>query len=327
MNIKLIQKLLILSMFILFNPTFNAHANQTVERGPGDIMLSPQEIEELQAMEQLVEQERSKMNPQQRAEFDSTVAELTKELEKMKPEELEAFISQVIFGQEPGDAHEAPEYSHPVPQPMAIETPAIIEEKTAVDDTFQKKQEELLAIIDSIISTSNKIISKISGASDFDSHVKQWIKQWNEQKKIKGWKASDTWLALKKQIEDCSQKLGKVKEYDAQGSSYLYLNQIINDPELFKNLRSLDTAIKAHEAKIEFDPLDLEAISPESKLALLGIINDFSQAFQAHNLLNALNSILQSQSADIEKEYNSQDKTECNNAMTEYKSVKKEEKK
>lgn len=268
-------------------------------RGPGDVMLSQQELEELQAMEQLVEQERAKMTPAQRAEFDNTVAELTKELEKMQPEELDAFISQVIFGQDPNASpteQPMPNQQY-VPQPTMVHT-EMQEEKTPSVDTQAQKREEVLAAINAILSTSRSFLDKINTAPAFGPTLKKWV----DQKKIKNWKSSYSWETIKVQIEDLMNKLEEIKKQDDKTNQYIYLDQVIHDADLCNNLNKFSALLKEHEQTVEIDPLGYDAITKESKQALMAVINEYLEMFTVHNIVVALKNIIESHEFDGESQ-------------------------
>jgi len=306
MNKNLLSSLMI--FLCLITNINNAHsANQPPAyapaagpeaRGPGDIMLSPKEMEELQAMEQLVEQERAKMDPHQRAEFDNTVAELTRELEKMQPEELDAFISQVIFGQDPNAVPgEEPTPQYPqAPQPaMTCDVP---QESSPIVDETNQKQDELLTAINGIIASSKSFLEKINTAPATEWNTT--LKKWADQKKIKHWKATSSWDAIKKQIEALIKKLDTIKAKDDKTHEYIYLNDILQDTDLFNTLCKFHKVLQENEHTVEIDPVGFESISKESKQSLMAIINGYLETFGVHNLLVALENILTAHKASEE---------------------------
>ena len=174
---KITRTLLItLLMFVPCAHISVAHAMGQPPAGQfGPDMLSP---EDLQAMEKAVEDQRAKMSPEERAQFDNDVEQLTKELEAMKPEELESFMNTVLFGQPAPE--EFPQEIAPAPTPT---TPVVAPKpEPAKPQKPRKKQDEALSRIDGIIRYTNSFLNKMA-IVEFGSPNK--IKKWAEQGKIK----------------------------------------------------------------------------------------------------------------------------------------------
>lgn len=316
----------LISSFSFINHLYAQVAPAMQPARPGEVMLSPQELEELQAMEQLVEAERSKMSPAQRADFDSTVSELTKELEKMKPEELDAFISQVIFGQEgppmrPGEMPPMP--GMPQPTVAAPEIKPVVEE--IKKPTPSKKREDALNIINAIINYTNSFLTKISIMPEFAGKLKKWA----EQGKVKDWKPNYTWDSeikesaekpevIKKHIEGLVQKLSKIKEQDKKTKEYKYLDAFAENEALINNLGKLRDTLQTQEPEVEIEDFGLEPVSKESRKAIRLIISAYLEAFFTLAIPAEIEKVFES-FEPLAKQYREQEETRSKQAIEESK--------
>jgi len=277
MNHKKILKTLLLSFLtILFPCTMNT--SQMYGPPSGQMMpMGPESLtpEDLQAMELAVEQERAKMTPEERAQFDSDVDQLTKELEAMKPEELDAFMNTVLFGQP--QQPPMPEEIQPVAPEIKVEAP---KPEPVKPKKPLKKQDEALNTIDGIINSTNSFLHKIARYIDFVGKLKKW----SEQGKIPGWKPTYTWDGIKKEIESLLHTLNKMKDKDTKTNEYKYLSDLIDNESLYNNLNKLNDSLANLEPNIEVDEFEVDefkAVTKESREFIRKVLAQYLEALYA----------------------------------------------
>jgi len=239
--------------------------------------------EDLQAMERAVEEERAKMTDEQRAQFDNDVQQLTQELEQLSPEELEAFMNQVLFEQP------TTEYVPPVAPPVENENLVVAPKPEPVKPQKpRKKQDEALDRIESIIKHTNSFMHKIARYIDFVGKLKKW----SDQGKIKGWKQNFTWESIKKQLEDLVHKLTIMKDKDPKTGDYKYLNDLIENEALYNNLGQLNDSLVSLEPQVEVDDFGIEPVTKESRDAIRKILGHYIEALFSLSLPADLDNII-----------------------------------
>ncbi|MCX5922022.1 MAG: hypothetical protein NTX86_01710 [Candidatus Dependentiae bacterium] len=242
-------------------------------------------VEDLQAMEQAVEMERAKMTPAERAQFDNDVAQLTKELEQMKPEDLEMFIDQVLFGQ-PAPEQPMPEVT-PVAQPVTATEAPKAAPRVEVSQKMLSKQEEALQKIDGIIKNTESFLNKVAIMVEFPGKIKKWA----EQGTITGWRPNYMWdtdetnakkakenISIKKQLEELVQKLSTLKEKDPKTKNYKHLSALIDDESLYNNLGKLYSSLVKLEPQVEVYEFGLEQVSKEVRKIMRKILSEYIEA-------------------------------------------------
>ncbi|MDR3550542.1 MAG: hypothetical protein P4L31_03955 [Candidatus Babeliales bacterium] len=281
---KKITRTIALSLIMLWS--FTAFYIPTIIAAPqqpmamGDQMLTP---EDLQAMERAVEEERAKMSPEERAAFDNDVEQLTKELEAMKPEELEAFMNQVLFGQPEQAPQEEPVVVTP---PTPVQAPKVVE--PAKPQKPLKKQDEALARIDGIINRTTSFLNKIARYIEFTGKLRKW----SEQGKITGWKPDYTWDSIKKQIEDLLNKLTIIKDKDPKTNDYKYLNDLIDDESLYNNLGKFKDSLSKLEPDIEIDDFGIEPVSRQVRYVIRKVLAEYIEALTVLNINSDLDKLI-----------------------------------
>lgn len=271
-----IKKMSLIGLFILVPcmmlPQMPMSTKPGQEMGAPGGMPMPS-MEELEAMERAVEAERAKMSPEERAQFDKDVAQLTKELEQMKPEELETFIEQVLFGQpQPGEQAPIEEPTKPMMEQPVTE-PQPIEPVKPIVQKPRKKIDEALARVNDIIALTNSFLTKVGIIIEFPGKVQKWA----EQGKIRGWKPGYTWELLKKRLDALVQKLFTIKAQD-KSNNYKYLNDVIEDEALYSNLGKLHTTLKELEPQVDVDDFGGEPVSPEVRDVIRKLMGSYIEA-------------------------------------------------
>lgn len=324
MNNKKISPIFLIVSLFFSSQTILVHAmspmpNQQMPTGPGGQPLS---LEDLQAMEQFVEAERAKMTDEQRAQFDQDVVQLTKEFEKMQqenPEQFNTFIDQMLFGQ---PTEEAPA---PMPEALPQEAPAPIPtpEESSKAQVDREKQDEALKRINAIIKHTNSFLNKTAVMVEFPGKLKKWA----EQGKIRGWIPGYTWesiknnVGIKEQIEKMLQKLNALKEQDRATKTYKYLDAVITNEALYKNLGTLERKLKELEPQVEIDEFGLEPATKEVRAIMRSILGEYVNALFALAITQDIDSVIAAFEPTAKK-YRDEEETSSKKAIEDSKRVR-----
>lgn len=302
------------------------HATNPMQQMPGAPITGQQlSLEDLQAMEQLVENERLKMTDEQRAQFDRDVLQLTKEFEKWQqenPEEFAQFTNQLLSGELPME--QIPEQpTTPVQQPEETPAPVQQAEEPVKTQEDKEKQEAAIKRINSIIARTQSFLLKTGVMAEFPGKIKKWA----EQGKIRGWIPSYTWesvkdsVGVKEQIEKLIQSLNAIKEQDRATKTYKYLDAVIAHEDLYKNLGTLEKKLKELEPQVEIDEHGIEPVSKEVRAIMRSILGEYVNALFVLNIPQDIDSVIKSFEATAKK-YREEEDEITKKALTESKKIR-----
>ena len=239
---------------------------------PAKLSSNQEEVQDLEKLEKDL-QETSKaideyvatLSPEEQAEFNTAVEEVTEMIESMSEEEFSQFLGET-FGEEP-----------PLEEPIEKEVMEIEEEIFTPEPTLTKKEKEkqaqVISLIDTIITHTNSFIVKIASSPDLPIKIEHWGKEGT----IKKWPTTLKWADFKLQLESLSQKLYRMKDIDPQTKKYKYVGDLIKDEALYNNLLQLKIQVTKYEPDIEIPEFGLEKLSVESKQATQKITSTYTE--------------------------------------------------
>lgn len=262
------------------------HAQPTAE----EMQFEQGLMEASQAIDEYV----STLSPEEQAEFNSAVEEVSEMIEGMSEEEFSQFLSEMIAAEEKDE--------EAVLTPEEILTPPVwkeipVEEEPVVTPEQQRKIDNTLAMIDGITKEINLFITKVQSSPDLPGKIERWGKKG----KIKEWPDKLTWADFKKQLENFVQKLYKVKEQDPKTKEYKYAGDLLEDETLFNNLAQLQVKLTKNVVKIEIPEFGLQKLSRKSKETAQRVVITLTESIYTLKIPEALDTLFEKYAPKAEK--------------------------
>ncbi len=245
--------------------------------------LDPQEREMMEMVQGLNEE-------QQQQFFMEIMQELEKEVAKLPPAEQEKFLEE-FWAEVEKEATQLEEKIKPIETPITettpvVSTPVTQETKPAAKPIASSKIDEAAAIIDSLLTRLEKIISKSALIPDFSIKVSAWLKEGGINPSF------DRWETLKGQIELLIQQLSKMKDRDPKTKEYKYLPELIKNEVVRNNLARVESVLRINEPNIEIPEFGSTTLTEKSSTAFKKALSCISEAFYKLGLPASLESII-----------------------------------
>ncbi len=262
--------------------------------------LSPQEMQELDQLEQelleasqAIDEYVSTLSPEEQAEFNRAVEEVSEMIENMSEEELNQFLGEMFAGEpavEPEVEVEKPE------EPVVEEEPAV-EQEPELTVEQQRKIENAINLIDLIIKYTNTFIIKVQSSPDLPAKIVRWGKKGT----IKEWPTDLTWKDFKTNMETFVQKLYKMKDQDPRTKEYKYMGGLLEDETLFNNVAQLQAKLKKEVPQIEIPEFGLQKLSRKSKQATQKATSSYTEALYTLKIPESLDQLFEKFEPKAEK--------------------------
>jgi hypothetical protein len=268
----------LLSTFFLSFMMLFVHSS-TNSMGAGMDMQSIQQ--ELEEANRAIEEYVASLPPEEQAEFNKAVDEISQMFDNMSEEEFEKFLGE-MFIEEPMPE---PYFESPSPTTQiepTIATPTLTNEQ-------KKKVENVIKVIDDIIRQSNVFLVQVNSSLETSNNIDEWGKAG----KITNWQPGAEWENLKTDIEKFVQKLYKIQDKDLTTSDYKYLSDLIEDEASINNLIQLQTNLNSFIPRIEISEFDIHALSAQSKTALKNALQEYTENLYVVAIPKALDDIFE----------------------------------
>jgi len=243
---------------------------------------------ELEEANKAIEEWVSSLSPQEQADFNRQVEEMSQMFENMSEEEFEKFLGD-MFAEEPmAEATPFPEIQ-PVAAPERVEVVLSAEDK--------KKTETAIRILDDVIKQSNLFMVLMSSSPELPNRITRW----GAKGDISNWQAGATWDTFKTELEAFVQQLYKVQEQDIHTKQYKYLLNLIADESLYNNIIQLQTALNDLLPTINLPEFGIQKLNDQSKNAIKDIVKKYTESFYLLTIPKSLDALFEKYAPEAEK--------------------------
>lgn len=262
-----------------------------VHAQPTETEMSEMQLEkELMEASEAIDDYVKTLSPEEQAEFNRAVEEVSEMIEDMSEEEFNKFLSEMFAGEEETD-------KAAVLTPEEIPVEEEEEEEPAVTLEQQRKIDNTLAMIDGITKEINLFIRKVQSSPDLPGNIERWGKKGQ----IKEWPDKLAWADFKKQLESFVQKLYKVKKQDPKTKEYKYADDLLEDETLFNNLAQLQVKLTKNVVKIEIPEFGLQKLSKKSKEVVKIVVITLTESIYTLKIPEALDTLFEKYEPKAEK--------------------------
>jgi len=242
---------------------------------------------ELEEANRAIEEYIGSLSPEEQAEFNKQVEEMSRMFENMSEDEFEKFLGD-MFAEEPMTEPNPFQEIQPVAAPEVVEVVLSAEDK--------KKAETAIKILDDVIKQSNLFMVLVSSSPELPNRITRW----GTKGAISNWKAGANWDAFKVELEGFVQRLYKVQEQDLS-KQYKYLLHLIADEALYNNLIQLQTSLNNLVPTINLPEFGIQKLNVQSKIAIRDILQKYTEAFYLLDIPKSLDTLFEKYAPEAEK--------------------------
>ncbi len=235
--------------------------------------------QELEEANRAIEEYISSLPPEEQAEFNQAVDELSQMFDSMSEDEFASFLNE-MFTEEP--APMMTESFAPTSQPVMREIPILTTEQ-------KKKVDNIITLINDLIRQSNIFLVQIGSSLETEKNINNWARKGS----ISNWQQGTEWHNLKFDIEKFVQQLYLLEDKDLTTQEYRYIMDLIQDESTLNNLIQLQTNLNSSVPFIEVSELDIQELSSQAKDAIKNTLQYFTEALYVLQLPTAINAIFE----------------------------------
>ncbi len=241
--------------------------------------------EDLQQIEAEIDRFVQSLPPEQQAQFYKDVEELTGIMEKMSPDELNEFVGSVFSEAGLIEPMQEEAVIPEVTAPVKEEKPAA----PLVTPAATGPTEKAIAMLDSIINSTEEFLRKTSIIVELPGKMNKWI----AQKKLRNAPAQLSWESMQTQIEELNTLLYTLQEKDPKTGQYRHIGNLLKNEALYNNLAKLQVTLQTYVPLVTIPDFGLEKVSKESRGAIREVLNQYLEAFNVLNVITDIKKVQQ----------------------------------
>jgi hypothetical protein len=243
---------------------------------------------ELEEANKAIEEWVSSLSPEEQADFNRQVEEMSQMFENMSEDEFEKFLGE-MFAEEPMSE------PNPFPEVQPVALPEKVEVVLSAED--KKKTQTAIKILDDVIKQSNLFMVLVNSSPELPNRITRW----GEKGDISNWQAGATWDTFKLELESFVQKLYKAQEQDVHTKQYKYLLNLIADEGLYNNIIQLQSALNDLLPAINLPEFGIQKLNAQSKNAIKDILKKYTEGFYLLTIPTSLDALFEKYAPEAEK--------------------------
>src|SRR6266404_4502099 len=242
---------------------------------------------ELEEANKAIEEYIGSLSPEEQAEFNKQVDEMSRMFENMNEDEFEKFLGE-MFAEEPMTE------PNPFQEIQPVAASEIVEVALSAED--KKKVETALKVLDDIIKQSNLFMVLMGSSPELPNRITRW----GAKGDISNWQAETNWDKFKLELEGFIQKLYKSQEQDLS-KQYKYLLNLIADEALYNNLIQLQTSLNSLVPTINLPEFGIQKLSTQSRKVIKDILAKYTESFYLLTIPKSLDDLFEKYAPEAEK--------------------------